>query len=141
MNEMWEINTRDTAIQSPRQQPHIAKEKCDKARNAKMQRSKGDKREEHHISSLTATTSKGNKNKTIEIIGDSMLKRIEGYKMSEATGRQEKIIVESFSGATTDYMNSHAVSTTKRNPKPSSFTAERTIFAAKILPRKSPERS
>jgi len=46
-----------------------------------------------------------------------MLKHIEGYKMSEATSRQEKIIFKSFSGATTDCMNSHAVPTTKRNPK------------------------
>ena len=37
--------------------------------------------------------------------------------MNEATGRVEKIYVKSFSGATTDDMNSHVIPTMKRNPK------------------------
>ncbi len=52
---------------------------------------------------------------TIEIIGDCILKEIKGFKMSEATG--ERVFIKSFSGATTDCMNSHAVPTIKRNPK------------------------
>ena len=46
-----------------------------------------------------------------------MLKYLEGYKLNEAIGRQEKIIIKGFSSAKTDHMNSHAVPTTKRNPK------------------------
>ena len=37
--------------------------------------------------------------------------------MNKATGRAEKIFVKSFSGATTDDMNSHVIPTMKRNPK------------------------
>ena len=54
---------------------------------------------------------------SIEIIGDSLIKDVKGYKMNEATGRAEKIYVKSFSGATTDDMNSHVVPTIKRNPQ------------------------
>ena len=52
-----------------------------------------------------------------EIIGDSIIKDIRGYKVSKACENQEKIFVKSFSGATTDCMNSHACPTIKRNPK------------------------
>ena len=55
--------------------------------------------------------------KCTEIIGDSIIKDIRGYKMNEACENQEKIFVKSFSGATTDCMNSHACPTIKRNPK------------------------
>ena len=71
-------------------------QKCDKARNTNMHRNKRDKGKEYPISSITATISKGNKNNTIAIIGDSMLKHIEGYKMSETTGRQEKSFLKAF---------------------------------------------
>ena len=52
-----------------------------------------------------------------EIIGDSMVKHIQGYKMSEATNGQEKIFVRAFHGAKLDDMNSYSVPTTKKNPK------------------------
>ncbi len=52
-----------------------------------------------------------------EIIGDSIIKDIKGYKMKEAAGHQQQIFVKSFSGATIDCMNSHACPTIKRNPK------------------------
>ncbi len=52
-----------------------------------------------------------------EIIGDSIIKDIKGYKMKEATGHEQQSSVKSFSGATTDCMNSHACQTIKRNPK------------------------
>ena len=55
--------------------------------------------------------------KCTEIIGDFIIKDIRGYKMNEACENQEKIFVKSFSGATTDCMNSHACPTIKRNPK------------------------
>ena len=40
-----------------------------------------------------------------EIIGDSIIKRIQGYKMSEATNGQEKIFVRAFHGAKLDANN------------------------------------
>ena len=52
-----------------------------------------------------------------EIIGDSIVKDIKGFKMTEATNGEEKIKVQSYSGATVDHMNSHAIPTMKRNPK------------------------
>ena len=48
---------------------------------------------------------------------ETIIKDIRGYKMNEACENQEKIFVKSFSGATTDCMNSHACPTIKRNPK------------------------
>ena len=51
------------------------------------------------------------------MIGDSLIKDAKGNKMNEAPGRAEKIYVKSFSGATTDDMNSHVIPTMKRNPK------------------------
>ena len=53
----------------------------------------------------------------IEIIGESLIKDVKGHKKNEATIRAEKIYVKSFSGATTDDMKSHVISTMKRNPK------------------------
>ena len=50
-----------------------------------------------------------------EILGDSMVKHIQGYKMSEATSGQEKIVVRAFHGAKVDDMNSYSVPTTKKN--------------------------
>ncbi len=52
-----------------------------------------------------------------EIIGDSIIKDIKGYKMKEATGHEQTNFFKSFSRATTDCMNSHACQTIKRNPK------------------------
>ena len=52
-----------------------------------------------------------------EIIGDSIVKDIKGFKMTEATNGEEKIKVQSYSGATVDHMNSHAIPTMQRNPK------------------------
>ena len=45
------------------------------------------------------------------------IKDINGYKMNQACGNKENIFVKSFSGATTDCMNSHACPTMKRTPK------------------------
>ena len=52
-----------------------------------------------------------------EIIGDSMVKHIQGYKMCEATNGQGKIFVRAFHGAKVDDMNSYSVPTTKKNPR------------------------
>eukprot|EP00794_Sanderia_malayensis_P002604 gene2604-biopygen2133 len=38
-------------------------------------------------------------------------------RLKEASGNQEQIFVKSFSGATSDCMNSHACPTIKRNPR------------------------
>ena len=55
--------------------------------------------------------------KTVEIVGDSMVKDIQSYKMNKAAGNtDEKIFVKSFSGATVDCMNSHVCPTIKRDP-------------------------
>ena len=55
--------------------------------------------------------------KTIEIVGVSLVKDIQSYKMNDATGNtDEKIFVKSFSGATVGCMNSHVCPTIKRDP-------------------------
>ena len=98
MNELREINTRVTAKQSPKQRPHLIKEKYEKARNESMQRKKQleQRRALTHRFKLQQAEAK----KTAEIIRDSMQKHIEGYRTNEANVKQKKIIVKSFSGAT-----------------------------------------
>ncbi len=55
--------------------------------------------------------------KAIEIVGDSLIKDIQSYRMNEASGSpDEKIYVKSFPGATIDCMQSHICPTLKRNP-------------------------
>ena len=55
--------------------------------------------------------------RTVEIVGDSLVKDIQSYKMNEAAGNtDERIFVKSFSGATVDCMNSHVCPTIKWDP-------------------------
>ena len=55
--------------------------------------------------------------RTVEIVGDSLVKDIQSYKMNEAAGNtDERIFVKSFSGAMVDCMNSHVCPTIKRDP-------------------------
>ena len=71
-----------------------------------------------------------------EIIRNSIVKDIEGFKMTEATNGEEKIKVQSYSGATVDHTNSHAIPTMKRNPKKLFCTVARTISEVHSLWRK-----
>ena len=54
--------------------------------------------------------------KTTVILGDSMVKHIEGWKMRKALRNGENIVVHSFRGATTDDMKSYILPTKRRNP-------------------------
>ena len=55
--------------------------------------------------------------RTVEIVGDSLVKDIQLYEMNEAAGNtDDRIFVKSFSGATVDCMNSHVYPTIKRDP-------------------------
>ena len=55
--------------------------------------------------------------KTVEIVGDSLVKDIQSYRMNEATGNtEEKIFVKPFSGATVDCLNSQGYPANKRDP-------------------------
>ena len=54
--------------------------------------------------------------KTTVILGDSMVKHIEGWKMRKALRNGENVVVHSFSGATTDDMKSYILPTKRRNP-------------------------
>eukprot|EP00795_Rhopilema_esculentum_P009687 gene9687-biopygen2077 len=53
----------------------------------------------------------------ITIIGDSMVKNIQGFKMKQAIKNDRNVYVKSFSGATVDCMNSYVCPTIKKNPK------------------------
>ena len=50
------------------------------------------------------------------ILGDSMVKHIEGWKMRKALRNGENVVVHSFRGATTDDMKSYILPTKRRNP-------------------------
>lgn len=51
--------------------------------------------------------------KVTQIIGDSIVKEVKGWKLSS---NENKIIVKSFSGATTKCMESYAIPTTNMSP-------------------------
>ena len=57
-----------------------------------------------------------------EIIGDSMVKHIQGYKMSEATKGQEKIFVRAFHGAKVDDMKKLFGANNEEKPKENRHT-------------------
>ena len=53
----------------------------------------------------------------ITIIGYSMVKNIQGFKMKQAIKNDRNVYVTSFSGATVDCMDSYIYPTIKKNPK------------------------
>ena len=57
------------------------------------------------------------KRKTTVILGDSIISRVNGLKLSKSLGGAENIVVKSFSGATTDDMRHHAIPTSMREPE------------------------
>ncbi len=59
-----------------------------------------------------------------------MAKNVKGYETREA--RMGKIFLKSFSGATTDDINSHAVPTMRRSPKKCFYTAKKIV--SKVTP-------
>ena len=56
------------------------------------------------------------KRSTTEILGDSMVKGIQGFKMKEAVRHRENVFVRSFPGANIDAMNSYVCPTMKKSP-------------------------
>ena len=50
------------------------------------------------------------------ILGDSLVKDVKGWKFKEKINKNEKIIVKSFSGATTNCMRHHLLPTLNTNP-------------------------
>ena len=61
-------------------------------------------------------TSAQKRPKTTEILGDSIIKGIQGHTMKEAINHSENVFVRSFAGANTDVMNSYVCPTIKRRP-------------------------
>ena len=56
-------------------------------------------------------------NHNVIILGDSMVKNLQGWRMRTSMKSNEKIIVRSFPGASTDDMSFHAVPSVKRKPR------------------------
>ena len=56
-------------------------------------------------------------NHNVIILGDSMVKNLQGWRMKSSMKSNEKIIVRSFPGASTDDMSFHAVPSVKRKPR------------------------
>eukprot|EP00794_Sanderia_malayensis_P021268 gene21268-23343_t len=56
-------------------------------------------------------------NHNVVILGDSMVKNLQGWRMKTSMKSNEKIIVRSFPGASTDDMSFHAVPSVKRKPR------------------------
>ena len=57
------------------------------------------------------------KNHNVIILGDSMVKNLQGWRMRTSKKGHEKVIIRSFPGASTDDMSFHAVPSMKRKPR------------------------
>ena len=57
----------------------------------------------------TSNEEKRNKNRSVVILGDSLLKDIETQKVRKSLNNNEKVYVKSFSGATTTHMKSYVI--------------------------------
>ena len=51
------------------------------------------------------------------ILGDSIIKNIQDWRMKRGMKNDEKVFVKSYSGASTEDMSFHAVPSIKRKPK------------------------
>ena len=56
-------------------------------------------------------------NHNVIILGDSMVKNLQGWRMKTSMKSNDKVIVRNFPGASTDDMSFHAVPSVKRKPK------------------------
>ena len=65
------------------------------------------KESENHINRKAATT---------VIIGDSMVKNVQSWRMRRSLSNEEKVYVKSFPGATTDDMSFYSVPTSRKKP-------------------------
>ena len=65
------------------------------------------KESENHINRKAATT---------VIIGDSMVKKVQSWRMRRSLSNAEKVYVKSFPGATTDDMSFYSVPTSRKKP-------------------------
>lgn len=57
-----------------------------------------------------------NKNRSITIVGDSIVKDIKAFKLKKSTTKGDKLYVKSFSGATTDCMADHIKPSLRYDP-------------------------
>ena len=57
-----------------------------------------------------------NKRRSVTIMGDSMIKDIEGYKMKKALNNKTNVYVKCFPGASIEDMHSYAKPTTRHDP-------------------------
>ena len=67
------------------------------------------------INRARSTTARKKPN-TTEILGDSIIRDIQGHKMKEAINHSENVFVRSFAGASTDAMNSYVCPSIKKAP-------------------------
>ena len=64
----------------------------------------------------TVNRNRQNKNRSITIVGDSIIKDVKGFKMKKSIARGDKLYVKSYSGATTNCMTDHIKPSLKYNP-------------------------
>ena len=110
-------STESTYATAVKNTSEFQKTKKDAEQNLYTRQEKISDEQERYKRNRYASLRIPNQEHCIEIFGDSLIKDVKGHKMNEATGRAEKIYVKSFSGATTDDMNSHVIPTMKRDPE------------------------
>ncbi|XP_078383462.1 uncharacterized protein LOC144666001 [Oculina patagonica] len=82
----------------------------------RVRRGRGSKKSKKSTGDETATPSSSTENKfTTVIVGDSMVKQVQGWKLGKQVGH--RVVVKSFSGATTSDMQHYLKPTLDKNPQ------------------------
>lgn len=82
----------------------------------KVRRRRGSKKSKKSTGDETATPSSSTENKfTTVLVGDSMIKQVQGWKLGKQVGH--RVVVKSFSGATTSDMQHYLKPTLEKNPQ------------------------
>ena len=85
------------------------------------------------VNTIAGQSEKKKKRKTTVVLGDSIVKRIQGRKLGRKV--KQNVIVKSFPGAKLDCMSHLAIPTVKSNPIASLYTVEQTILRWMSLER------
>ena len=58
---------------------------------------------------------------TTAILGDSMIRQIRSFEMAKSIGKSSRVVVKSFSGATTDNMKHYIIPIKEMSPERTTF--------------------
>ena len=77
----------------------------------------GNEREEKEIEMKSTNDNKAATYYNVIVLGDSMIKNLQGWRMKTSLKSREKVVIRSFPGVSTDDLSFHVVSSMKRNQR------------------------